>query len=54
MFKFIPIAILSLIVAGVVTAQRTEVNQSKSTWNWIQSDDGKKIEVRVEIDDSNL
>ncbi|HEX7296533.1 MAG TPA: hypothetical protein VF251_12310 [Pyrinomonadaceae bacterium] len=48
MFKFIPIAILSLIVAGVVTAQRTEVNQSKSTWNWIQSDDGKKIEVRVE------
>ena len=45
--KTISIAfILGLAVAA--TAQITESTRNRSTWNWINSDDGKKIEVRVE------
>ncbi|HSE32530.1 MAG TPA: hypothetical protein VLA93_13240 [Pyrinomonadaceae bacterium] len=41
---FVLIMTLSCLAAG----QMNEVNRDKSTWNWISSDDGRKIEVRVE------
>ena len=46
--KTILIAMVMFGLAYTATAQKTELNESKSTWNWIESDDGKKIEVRVE------
>jgi len=46
--KIILFALVVFALAAVVSAQKTETNESKSTWNWIQSDNNKKIEVRVE------
>ena len=46
--KLILTAILILTLSCLVAAQKTETHQDRSTWNWIQDDDGKKIEVRVE------
>ena len=46
--KLILSVILILTFACVAAAQKTELNENKSTWNWIQSDNDKKIEVRVE------
>ena len=47
-FKSILTAVLILTLSCLAGAQKTEVNESRSTWNWIQSDESKKIEVRVE------
>lgn len=40
--------VLILTFASFAAGQKTEVNQDRSTWNWVQSDNNKKIEVRVE------
>jgi hypothetical protein len=46
--KLIISAVLILALSCLVVAQKIETHQDRSNWNWIQSDDGKKIEVRVE------
>jgi hypothetical protein len=46
--KLILIAVLIVTLTCLVGAQKTETHQDRSTWNWIQSDNNKKIEVRVE------
>jgi hypothetical protein len=46
--KSILTAVFILTFSCLVVAQKTESNQNRSNWNWINSDDGKKIEVRVE------
>ena len=42
------VAVLILTLSGLVVAQKTETHEDRSTWNWIQNDNNKKIEVRVE------
>jgi len=42
------LALLLCSFACFAAGQITESTSNRSTWNWIQSDDGKKIEVRVE------
>jgi hypothetical protein len=46
--KSILTAVLILTLICLAAGQKTEVHQDRSNWNWINSDDGKKIEVRVE------
>jgi len=46
--KLIVTFVLILTCSCLAAGQMTEVNRDKSTWNWISSDDGRKIEVRVE------
>jgi hypothetical protein len=42
------ITLLTILLTGVATAQITESSSGRSNWTWTSSDDGKKIEVRVE------
>jgi hypothetical protein len=42
------ITLLMILLSGVATAQITESSSSRSNWTWVNSDDGKKIEVRIE------
>ena len=46
--RIVLLALMTIGLAFVAVAQITESTKNRSTWNWIQSDDGKKIEVRVE------
>lgn len=46
--KLILTAVLILTLSCFAAAQKIETHQDRSSWNWIQDDDGKKIEVRVE------
>src|SRR4029453_1306776 len=46
--KAILVLLLMTSVGHAAMGQITESTKNRSTWNWIQSDDGKKIEVRVE------
>jgi hypothetical protein len=46
--RSILIALLIGIFGCTLAAQITESTSNRSTWNWVQVDDDKKIEVRVE------